>query len=104
MKNWTQEYDIRLETRKLVSSHTLKRCPLCGAVNSVTNDECFVCCWRGGFDTRPGEIEEGVQQLFDRCPELAMAIFDRSAQEKRRRSWLRRAAVRFAELLRGHRL
>lgn len=102
MNNWTHEHDIRVETQRLISSHTLKRCPLCGAVNALTNDECFICRWHGEFDTRPAEIEQGVHQLFDRCPELAMAMIDRSTQDRKRRPWISRLVTRFAQLLRTH--
>jgi hypothetical protein len=102
MKNWTNDYDLKVETRRLISSHTLKRCVLCGAVNAVSNEECFVCRWHGEFDTDPTEIECGVNQLLDRCPELAMAMIDNSVQSRKRAGWFKKLAIRFAELLRRH--
>lgn len=100
MKNWTNEHDLRLETKRLISSHTLKRCTLCGAVNAVSNEECFVCRWHGEFQTDPAEIELGVNQLLDRCPELALAMIDTSVQSRVQGGWFKRLALRFACFLR----
>jgi len=100
MKNWTYDYDLRAETKRLISSHTLKRCTLCGAVNSIANEECFVCRWRGEFDRDPDEIEIGVNQLLDRCPELAVAMIDKSIQVRKRLPWFRKLTSKFAEFLR----
>jgi len=52
----------------------LKRCPLCGALNSLRNCECFVCRWQGSFDHDPDSIDAGLTDLLDRCPELANAM------------------------------
>jgi hypothetical protein len=52
----------------------LKRCPLCGAVNAHLNHECFACGWYGKFDHDPESVEEGLQLLMDRCPELATPV------------------------------
>lgn len=48
----------------------LKRCPLCRAVNSRVNAECFVCGWSGAFESRPESLEEGLRQMLMQCPEL----------------------------------
>ena len=56
----------------------LKRCPLCGAINAHENAECFVCAWRGNFTTDPESVEQGLDELFDRCPELFDAMFEPS--------------------------
>jgi len=101
MNNWTEGQDIKLETKRLAFSQTLKRCTLCGAVNAVINEECFVCRWHGSFDTSPKEVELGVNQLLDRCPELAMAMIDNAAYRKTKRTWLQRLAAKFATFLRG---
>lgn len=55
-------------TRKLAKAH-LKRCPLCNALNSATNEECFVCRWHGDFCHDQKMIEEGLASLLRRCPE-----------------------------------
>jgi hypothetical protein len=102
MMNWTNDNDLRVETKRLISLHALKRCTLCGAVNAISNDECFVCRWHGEFDTNPAEIESGVNQLLSRCPELAIAMIDNSAQARKRGTWVHKIVVRFAQFLRRH--
>ena len=59
------------DDRRLFAIANLKRCPLCGAVNAHLNAECFACGWYGKFDRDPESVEEGLQILMDRCPELA---------------------------------
>src|SRR5579872_5073936 len=101
MNNRIDAFDLNVETKRLISSHTLKRCTLCGAVNALSNEECFVCRWHGDFDTSPSKIEEGVHQLLGRCPELAVAMMDSQTQARRRKTWIQRLAAGFARLLRG---
>lgn len=102
MKKWTVGHDIWIETKRLASSHTLKRCVFCGAVNALSNEECFVCSWHGSFDTSPKEVEQGVHQLFDHCPELAMAMIDKATHKQAKRTWLQKLAAKFATVLRGN--
>ncbi len=59
------------QSRRQFASTNLKRCPLCGAVNAHQNHECFACGWYGAFDRDPDTVEEGLNLLIDRCPELA---------------------------------
>jgi hypothetical protein len=75
MVNWFGSRLIvqRESSRTLAVGH-LKRCPLCGALNSKRNRECFVCRWHGDFDHDPDNIEAGLTDLLDRCPELASAM------------------------------
>lgn len=61
------------QNRKQFAAANLKRCPLCGAVNAHQNHECFACGWHGQFDRDPETVEEGLNLLIDRCPELANA-------------------------------
>jgi len=61
------------------ATECLMICPLCGAVNAVENTECFVCRWAGNFDHDREHIEEGLSDLFVRCPELAIAMMERPA-------------------------
>lgn len=61
------------QNRKQFAAANLKRCPLCGAVNAHQNDDCFACGWYGAFDRDPDTVEEGLNLLIDRCPELANA-------------------------------
>ena len=59
--------------RRQFAAANLKRCPLCGAVNAQQNETCFACGWYGQFDRDPETVEEGLNLLIDRCPELANA-------------------------------
>jgi hypothetical protein len=52
------------------------RCPLCGAINSTDNDECFVCTWHGAFEHDTELVEEGLAELLEHCPELEEVILD----------------------------
>jgi hypothetical protein len=61
------------QNRRQFAAVNLKRCPLCGAVNAQQNGECFACGWFGQFDQDPEVVEEGLNLLIDRCPELANA-------------------------------
>ncbi|MDE2126538.1 MAG: hypothetical protein KGJ62_08110 [Armatimonadetes bacterium] len=38
----------------------LKICELCGQLNLATNRECFVCRWRGHFETDAGLVHAAV--------------------------------------------
>lgn len=78
---------IRPKRRRLAIAN-LKRCPLCGAVNAQQNDSCFACGWHGLFDKDPEIVEEGLNQLIDRCPELANAA-NLEPQKQNFWQWLR---------------
>lgn len=52
----------------------LKRCPLCGTINSVDNRDCVMCGWHGSFERDPELIEEGLYEMMIRCPDLAEAL------------------------------
>jgi hypothetical protein len=39
----------------------LKICDLCGWLNLETNDECFVCGWRGHFERDPEVVHTAVE-------------------------------------------
>lgn len=57
--------------RRRLTIERLKRCPLCGALNAGDNEECFVCTWQGAFDRDEESVEEALDFLLLRCPELA---------------------------------
>jgi len=90
MKIRSEGIEIKMETQRLVASGTLKTCTCCGALNIVDNRECFVCRWHGRFDEDPIQIEQGVAQLLERCPDLATAMMENAAELNRRRSPMRR--------------
>ncbi|MCH8977680.1 MAG: hypothetical protein IH945_00350 [Armatimonadetes bacterium] len=56
--------------------HQFKGCPLCGAVNVVSNCKCFVCSWAGDFIKDEARIETGLYQMIIRCPELLDILID----------------------------
>lgn len=58
------------ELRRRIAQAHLKCCPLCESLNAVTNTECFVCSWHGGFDHDPFRIEESLLQLVLSCPDF----------------------------------
>ena len=82
------------EAHRRLAAESLKRCPLCGAVNARTNGECFVCRWAGGFDHNPSHVEEGLNELLTRCPELADAIIEHPTRLQRIQNWFRRTITR----------
>jgi hypothetical protein len=69
----------------------LKRCPLCGALNSRLNGECFTCGWYGRFNTEASQIEEGLDILLERCPDLKGA----SLGPRPHPNWVARLIARF---------
>jgi hypothetical protein len=55
--------------KKLAQAH-LKRCPLCDTLNARTNDECFVCGWKGTFDSDGFRLEQGLHRMMRQLPDL----------------------------------
>lgn len=74
MIEWNEARATRMEAKRRLVADTLKRCPLCGAVNAMANCECFVCRWHGGFDHDPHRVEKSLGELLTQCPELAEAM------------------------------
>jgi hypothetical protein len=87
MTNWFTHRlpNSREKSASLTASH-LMRCPLCGALNSTRNRECFVCRWRGEFDFNQENIEAGLSDLLDRCPELASAMAEPAPPKRFKRT------------------
>lgn len=65
-----------------LASENLKRCPLCGGINALSNFECFVCTWSGTFDHEPSSVQEGLEDLMSRCPELAELMLEQSRKKR----------------------
>jgi hypothetical protein len=87
MTNWfTNRLQIPRDGNRSLAAGHLKRCPLCGALNSLRNRECFVCRWRGEFDLDQESIEAGLADLLDRCPELASAMSEPEPPRRFKRS------------------
>ncbi len=82
---------MRTSPRLLLDS--LKRCPLCEAVSAEASASCFVCGWSGEFERDADGLQESLDDLVARCPEIA------ALKPKRRRSlsWI----DRFRRLLLG---
>lgn len=59
---------MRTSPRLLLDS--LKRCPLCEAVNAESNRACFVCGWEGNFDRDAEEVQASFDALIAQCPDL----------------------------------
>jgi hypothetical protein len=78
---------LRLESQRKLAALSLKRCPLCGAINAMANDECFVCRWGGQFDRDAVAVDEGLGELLKKCPELVDAML--SEPPKPRGFWSR---------------
>ena len=70
--------------RRRVALASLKACPFCGSVNANRNSECFVCRWHGEFSRDPEIIIAGIDQLVERCPELADVILQSQIWEPNR--------------------
>lgn len=52
-----------------------KVCDFCGALNLVTNSECFVCAWRGTFHRDPETVREAMEVLEREHGRLTEALF-----------------------------
>lgn len=78
MKNaWTNDgapggsaWKRRFELRPGAALQNLKRCPLCGTLNARLNGECVTCRWHGVFESDPFQIQEGLNEIMDRCPDF----------------------------------
>ena len=53
-----------------------KVCDLCGALNPVTNSECFVCSWNGRFHTDNETIREAMSMLKNHYGVLDKSLFE----------------------------
>jgi len=95
--NWDGKFQPQDDSSKSSGvwiAENLKRCPLCGAVNADTNEECFVCRWHGEFERQPEAIEQGLNELLEHSPELEQAIMESDwipqSQAERLRAFLRK--------------
>ena len=109
MSNGQESRTHRMEAQRKRAAEALKRCPLCDAINAMSNEECFVCTWRGTFDHDPVNVEAGLGELLERCPELADAMMSPATEpiesapvarwrtfcQAFRRFWLMPSAARF---------
>lgn len=60
-----------LVIKRRMAAENFVVCPLCGALNVIENDECFVCAWHGEFDTDPVLVEQQLGEIVRKCPGLA---------------------------------
>lgn len=96
MENWEQPADhsegmgdTRYLAKRRLAVESLKRCPLCGAINAASNEECFVCTWSGSFEHEAEDIHEGLSQLLDACPELEEVILEHEGTNQSRAARLK---------------
>lgn len=84
----------KLDVQRRLAVDSLKCCPLCDAVNAISNEECFVCGWQGKFEHDPYRVEAGLGELLSQCPELVDALQECPTAEpnvfQRFQMWLRR--------------
>ena len=52
-----------------------KVCDLCGALNPVANDECFVCRWNGRFHTDRETIRDAMNELAGEHGAISESLF-----------------------------
>lgn len=50
-----------------------------------------MCTWSGSFSHDPAEIEQGLLDLLQKCPELSDAVFQNC--EAPRRTWWQRVRL-----------
>jgi hypothetical protein len=48
-----------------------KVCDLCGALNRVSNAECFICGWSGVFNTESEVVQRAMREFEDRYGALS---------------------------------
>ena len=47
------------------SSAYLKRCPLCGTLNTTSKDDCSCCGWRGLFQNDAESVRDALQRIYE---------------------------------------
>ena len=77
-----------IEARRIVATVDLKKCALCGAINSQRNNECFACDWAGNFEFNRGAIFDGVLKVLERHPEFQTYDAPSDSREVPRRAWI----------------
>lgn len=60
-----------LVIKRRMAAENFVVCPLCGALNVIENEECFVCSWQGAFDDDPIVVETQLDEIVRKCPGLA---------------------------------
>ena len=61
----------RKDIPQRLTVENLKLCPLCDSLNAKSNNSCFVCGWRGTFQSDPKKLIANLKLLMLQCPELA---------------------------------
>jgi hypothetical protein len=78
---------MHTSSRLLLDS--LKRCPLCEAVNAESSAACFVCGWEGAFDREADEVQASFEALVAQCPDLAEMVAP-GMRRRGCREWVRK--------------
>ena len=69
------EWQERGPGRLGFTERDFKVCDFCGALNPVTNAECFVCSWSGRFHTDNETIRDAMRALEMQYGELSESLF-----------------------------
>jgi hypothetical protein len=51
-----------------------KVCDLCGALNRVTNNQCYVCGWNGKFHKEEEIVTDAMREAVERYGSLSEAV------------------------------
>lgn len=62
---------VSMHTSPRLLLDSLKRCPLCEAVNAESSAACFVCGWSGEFERDAEDLKTSFDDLVARCPQIA---------------------------------
>jgi len=69
------EYGGRGAERLGFTERDFKVCDFCGALNPVTNSECFVCGWGGRFHTDRESVRDAMDSLTREYGEITRSLF-----------------------------
>jgi hypothetical protein len=69
------EWSERGPDRLGFNERDFKVCDLCGALNPVTNTDCFICGWEGRFHTDRESVRDAMDQLSREHGEITQSLF-----------------------------
>lgn len=81
-----------------------KVCDLCGALNLVTNNKCFVCSWMGRFHTDKESVRTAIMELEQAHGQLSERIFSEEIlpdDSPPANSWLESLLVKLRRFVQG---
>lgn len=85
------------------SAKDFKVCDLCGALNRVANNECFVCGWSGMFHREEDVVMRAMKEFEERYGGLSETIMSEELlpDESPRQGFLSSLIVKIKHLLTG---